>query len=119
MNATPFVVSVGPVLDGAKVSLPSRHEATNAWLLLASMRIPAAIFSGADGGWLPNTKSTAWGKQTGLDWNIPDINITEAPPGYKVKSEAMGCEFSATMRDVWKSVAALITAYLDRVETTR
>lgn len=118
MNATPFVVSVGPVPDGAKVSLPSRHEATNAWLLLASICIPAAIFNEAD-GWLSNANTTAWGKQTGLDWNIPDINITEAPPGYKVKSEAMGCEFSATTRDVWKSVAALITAYLDRVETTR
>lgn len=110
------IISIGHVSHKATVAFETYEEATNAWLLLASMSIPAALLSGAD-GWMPNTKTTAWSKPTGLNWNIPDITLIETPVGYNIESAAMRCEVCATKDGVWKVVAELISEYIDRVES--
>jgi hypothetical protein len=115
MKASNFVLSIGHDTNKARVLFATKATATNAWLLLASIGIPAALFHGGD-GWYPNNMTTAWHKPTGLEWNIPDIKLTQTQVGYKIESEVMRCEFVTTKCDVWEQIAALITEYMDRVE---
>jgi hypothetical protein len=116
MKAQPILM-IGHVSENNTIRLESYQEATNAWLVLASMNIPAALNAGAD-GWYPNTETTAWGQETGLDYGrIPDLKITETDSGFRIESQSMMCEIPASAKKLWSKVHGIITEYMDRVDS--
>jgi hypothetical protein len=115
IKASP-TISIGHVSQNNKVQFANYKEATTAWLVLASMGIPAALDGGLD-GWLPNTSTSSWRKDTGLDSNIPDISLTRTNTGFKIESAAMHCEVPATEENVWEVVTSIVVEYMDRVES--
>jgi len=110
-------VAIGFVGDGNELAFESYKAAVSAWLGLATMGVPAALWSGAD-GWLPNTKSTAWEKKDGLvDYAlVPDLEIVKTPVGYQVRSLAMRCECAASENNLWKVVFEIIKEFRERMD---
>ena len=116
MKALP-VLKIGHVSENNAIKFPSYREATNAWLVLASMLVPAALDAGAD-GWYSNTETTAWGNETGLDLErIPDIKVSNTERGFKIESQCMRCEILASPVNVWAKVHSIITEYMGRVDS--
>lgn len=112
----PPVVSIGHVSDQNTVTFSSHQEATQAWLMLASMGVPAALCAGAD-GWYPNNLTTAWRKPVEMDFSIvPDITLKLEGDSYLIESCAMRCEFRRAEPEVWKLIAEIIREYRDRIE---
>ena len=111
-------IAIGHVTEKNHISFNNRSEATSAWLGLATMGVPSALWSGAD-GWLPNTKTTAWEKHDGLvDYSlVPDLMITKTPVGLQISSLAMQCECAASESNVWKVVSEIVSEYRERMES--
>lgn len=111
-------VAIGYVTENNQISFDNRKDAIAAWLGLATMGIPSALWSGAD-GWLPNTKTVAWEKHDGLvDYSlVPDLEITKTPVGFRINSMAMRCECAASENNVWKVVFEIIKEFRDRMES--
>lgn len=116
IEASP-VVSIGHVANENTVSFVDYREATQAWLMLARMGVPAALSGGRD-GWLPNNRTTAWHQTVIHDFRvIPDISLSREGDLYHIKSVAMCCEFRRKERDAWKLIAETITEYRARLES--
>lgn len=111
-------VAIGYVGDKNQIVFANRAEATDAWLGLATMGVPAALWAGAD-GWLPNTKTVSWNKRDGLvNYSVvPDLDIKQTPVGFQINSMAMRCECAASESNVWKVVFEIIKEFRDRMES--
>ncbi len=110
--------SVSPKFKNNAIRFQDTHTATKAWLMLASMQIPAFLDAGAD-GWYPNTKTTAWGKSGVMDYSIvPDIELLDKTEhGVMIYSQWMRCEFPVGHEKLFDTIAGLIREWRDIIES--
>lgn len=101
------------------VTFTDRKEATQAWLMLASMGVPAFLDAACD-GWYPNRSTTAWMKPVAMDFSvIPDIKLEELPTAFSIYSKWMRCDYVVYKDRVYESIASIIREWRDIVESER
>lgn len=110
------VIAVGNAGDGLTVEYADYGEATQAWLMLASMGIPAGLDAGLD-GWLPNNVTTAWRKETPMDFRlVPDIKLEPGKCATMIYSRWMRCEFPVAHEKVYETIRSIIREWRDIIE---